>query len=215
MKNALVIGASGGIGAAVCAQLRKEGVEVTEVSRKIDGLEVTRQDAVARVMTGVSGPFDLIFVALGVLGTPEKSLAAIEAEEMLRILAVNTVGVGLILREVPRLLAKDGRCAVLTARVGSIGDNRLGGWHSYRASKAACNQLVRGAAIEMARTHKEATVIAMHPGTVETPFTARYADRHKTMPAPVAAKKMIAVIDGLRPAQTGRFFDYDGNEIPW
>ena len=215
MKNALVIGASGGIGAAVAAALQARGVDVIAVSRSRDGLDVTDPSSVDRVLGGLDGPFDLIFAAVGILGTPEKSLAAIEAQAMAQVMAVNTVGVGLILRQVPRLLAKDGRCAVLSARVGSIGDNRIGGWHSYRASKAACNQLVRGAAIELARSHKGACVVALHPGTVETPFTADYASRHKVMPVPKAAENLVDVIADLRPEKTGQFFDYAGKTVPW
>ena len=103
---------------------------------------------------------------------------------------------------------------VLTARVGSIGDNRMGGWHSYRASKAAANQILRGAAIEIGRKRKEAVVVALHPGTVETPFTADYPG-HRKMGAPEAAGKLLDVLEGLGPAQSGGFFDYAGAEVPW
>jgi NAD(P)-dependent dehydrogenase (short-subunit alcohol dehydrogenase family) len=103
---------------------------------------------------------------------------------------------------------------VLTARVGSIGDNRLGGWHSYRASKAAANQIVRGAAIEIGRRRKEAVVVALHPGTVETPFTAGYTGHAKMTPAE-AAGRLLDVLEGLTPAQSGGFFDYAGAEVPW
>jgi hypothetical protein len=98
---------------------------------------------------------------------------------------------------------------VLTARVGSIGDNRMGGWHSYRASKAAANQIVRGAAIEIGRKRKEAVVVALHPGTVETPFTAAYSG-HRKMTAPEAAARLLDVLEGLTPAQSGGFYDYSG-----
>lgn len=221
MKNALILGASGGIGAAVLQALQSRGVAVTGLSRQADGLDVTDPASVERVLGAVEGPFDLVFVAVGILapdgGAPEKALAAIDAEAMARVLAVNTIGPALILRHLPRLLPKDGRgvCAVLTARVGSIGDNGIGGWYSYRASKAAANQIVHGAAIEMKRSHKQSVVVALHPGTVETPFTADYAGRHKTMPAPEAAEKLLSVIEGLEPAQTGGFFDYAGKVVPW
>jgi NAD(P)-dependent dehydrogenase (short-subunit alcohol dehydrogenase family) len=99
---------------------------------------------------------------------------------MARVFAVNTVGVAHVLSHLPRLLPKRGRSVtgVLTARVGSIGDNRIGGWHSYRASKAALNQIVHGAAIELGRTHRDAVIAALHPGTVATPFTEGYDPKH-------------------------------------
>lgn len=214
MKNALIIGDSGGIGAAVAAALQARGVAVTGLSRA-DGLNVTDAAAVERVLGGIAGPFDLVFVAVGVLGTPEKLLAAIDLAELEKVFAVNTFGVAQVLRHMPRLLAKDGRCAVLTARVGSIGDNQIGGWHTYRASKAATNQILRGAAIELKRTHKDAVVVALHPGTVETPFTAKYAGRHATVPAAAAADNLMNVIENLDQNQTGGFFDYSGAVVPW
>jgi NAD(P)-dependent dehydrogenase (short-subunit alcohol dehydrogenase family) len=103
---------------------------------------------------------------------------------------------------------------VLTARVGSIGDNRLGGWYSYRAAKAAANQIVRTAAIEIARRHSQAIVVALHPGTVETRFTRAYPGHRKVSPDSAAAN-LIAVLDGLTPDQTGGFFDWSGKPVPW
>ncbi len=105
--------------------------------------------------------------------------------------------------------------AVLSARVGSIGDNRIGGWVSYRAAKAAVNQVVRTASIELARTHKRAAVVALHPGTVATAFTQKYLGRHPSVPPAQAAAELIAVMDGLGPDETGKFFDYSGAEVPW
>ena len=215
MENALVIGASGGIGSAVVSELNARGMAVTEVSRSVDGLDVTVEASVDAVLGAIDQQFDLVFIAVGALGTPEKSLAAMTAAELLSIFAVNAVGPALILRAVPRLLASGGKVGVLSARVGSIGDNSVGGWHSYRASKAALNQIVRGAAIEMTRVNKGSCVVALHPGTVETSFTAQYAGRHKTVPAREAAQNLVNVIDALRPEQSGGFFDYAGAEIPW
>ncbi|MCE2749682.1 MAG: C factor, cell signaling protein, partial [Rhodobacter sp.] len=107
------------------------------------------------------------------------------------------------------------RCAVLSARVGSIGDNRLGGWYSYRAAKAALNQLVHTAAIEIARTHPQAVVACLHPGTVATPFTAKYLGTHPAVPPDVAAQNLLEVLDSLTPAQSGGFFDAQGRVVPW
>lgn len=219
--RALVFGASGGIGSAICAQLQGDGWDVTRLSRSVDGFDVGNPASVDRVLDQLTGPFDLIFVALGILaplwGTPEKNLSAIKSDDMARVFSVNTIGPALILRHAARLLPKDGRgvVAVLSARVGSIGDNEIGGWYSYRASKAALNQIVHGAAIELSRSHKQSVCVALHPGTVETPFTASYAGRHPTVPAQEAAQNLLSVLDGLDPTQTGGFYDYAGQEIVW
>ncbi len=213
MKKALLTGASGGIGSAFLQAL--SDYDVTTLSRRVDGFDVTDPASVEQGLGAVSGPFDLIIVAIGILGVPEKSLAAIEGAAMAEVFAVNTIGPALILRHVPRLLAPQGKIAVLSARVGSIGDNKIGGWHSYRASKAALNQIIHGAAIELSRTHKGSVCVALHPGTVATDFTAKYAGRHSTVPADQAAANLLAVISGLTPRQTGGFFDYAGKPIAW
>lgn len=220
MKTALVLGATGGIGRAVVEHLEAQGVTVTAVSR-VDGLDVTDPDSVDRVLSRLAGPYDLIFVAIGVLatgnGTPEKALSALTATAMQDVFAVNAVGPALILRHAGRLLPKDNPChvAVLSARVGSIGDNHLGGWYSYRASKAALNQIVCGAAIELMRSHPQSICVALHPGTVETKFTAAYAGRHKMVTAPIAAQNLINTIKALDVSKTGGFYDFAGADIPW
>ncbi|MEO0390636.1 MAG: SDR family NAD(P)-dependent oxidoreductase [Pseudomonadota bacterium] len=220
MIDALVIGASGGIGAAVAREMEARGGRVARVSRSADGLDVTDPASVARVLGALEGPFQTVFVATGVLappgGRPERSLAQIDGAAMAQVLAVNTVGVGLLLSHLPQLLPKDGRSVtgVLTARVGSIRDNKIGGWYSYRASKAAANQLVHGAGIELARTHPGAIIAALHPGTVETPFTSGYPG-HKKVPASQAAGHLLDVMERLSPEQSGGFFDYAGLEVPW
>ena len=219
-EHALIIGASGGIGGAIAAHLRGRGDAVTALSRSGDGLDVTDAASVATAFAALDGPFDRIILATGILAprgeTPEKSLSAIDPETMAEVIAVNTIGPALVLREVPRLLPKDRRSvtAVLTARVGSIGDNHLGGWHSYRASKAAANQIVRGAAIEIGRKFPQAIIAALHPGTVDTDFTQKYP-AHKKVSAAVAAVNLVKVMDGLTSAETGGFFDWQGAEVPW
>ncbi|MEL7343722.1 MAG: SDR family NAD(P)-dependent oxidoreductase [Pseudomonadota bacterium] len=221
MERALVIGASGGIGSAISSALQARGVEVVGISRTADGFDVTDEASVARVIGALTAPFDLVFVATGALVVdghePEKAVAAVTAQGVLDQVAVNAVGPMLVVKHALGLIAKDrpAKIAVLSARVGSIGDNNIGGWHSYRAAKAALNQLMRGAAIEMRRTHKKATLLCLHPGTVETAFTAAYAGRHKTVPANEAAENLLAVIDGATPEISGGFFDYAGKEIPW
>lgn len=221
MENALILGASGGIGAAVAAALRERGVHVTGLSRSENGFDVTNPASVARCLAAVEGPFDLVFTAIGILAadgfSPEKALGQIDPIQMATVFATNAIGPALILKQVPRLLSRNTRSVVatLSARVGSIGDNHIGGWHSYRASKAALNQIIRGAAVELGRTHRAAICLALHPGTVETPFTAGYAGRHKTMPPADAAAALLRVIDGATPDMTGGFYDYAGVTVPW
>ncbi|MBF9058290.1 SDR family oxidoreductase [Rhodobacterales bacterium HKCCSP123] len=221
MEDALVIGASGGIGRAVADEMEARGGRVARLSRATDGLDVTDAASVARVMGALEGPFQTVFVSVGILapegGAPEKQLAAIDPATMARVFAVNTIGVAHLLAHLPRLLPKRGRSVtgVLTARVGSIGDNRLGGWHSYRASKAALNQVVHGAAIELGRSHRGAVVAALHPGTVATPFTAGYDPKHGKVTAEEAARNLCDVMERLTVDQSGGFYDYSGAEIPW
>lgn len=219
--RALVIGSSGGIGSALAAELDRRGWEVTGLSRRRDGIDVTDEASVEAALSLLGGPFHLVFVATGALVVdgcePEKAIREITPEGLLGQFRVNALGPILVLKHALRLLPKDERAvfAALSARVGSIGDNGIGGWHGYRTSKAALNQLIHGASIELKRTHKQAIAVCLHPGTVETPFTAKYAGRHKTVPAPEAARNLLDVIDRLTPAQTGGFFDYAGREIPW
>ena len=212
MERSLIIGASGGIGAALVASAAGD---VVGLSRSVDELDLMDEASIRRVLGGVDGVFDRIVIATGALGVPEKSLVAMDSVAMADVFAVNAIGPAMVLREVPRLLAPAGCVAVLSARVGSIGDNQIGGWHSYRASKAALNQIVRGAAIELSRTHKGSICVALHPGTVATPFTAKYAGHHRTVSADEAAANLWRVIEALSPDQTGGFFDYAGEVVPW
>ncbi|MEM9854496.1 MAG: SDR family oxidoreductase, partial [Pseudomonadota bacterium] len=148
--------------------------------------------------------------------TGRASLKALTAEAMRDQFATNALGPALVLKHLPRLLPRDGDgfCGVLSARVGSIGDNNLGGWYAYRAAKAALNQMVHGAAIELGRTHRHARLLALHPGTVATPFTAGYGGRDKLEP-PEAARHLLDVLTSKSPSQSGSFWDWKGNEVPW
>lgn len=221
MARALVIGASGGIGRAVSAELAARDWEVLGLSRSGNGFDVTDEAAVEAVLGALEGIFHLVFVATGALVVdgrePEKAVREMTPEGLVDQFRVNALGPVLVLKHALRLLPKDERSvfAALSARVGSIGDNSIGGWHSYRASKSALNQLVHGAAIELKRTHKRAIAVCLHPGTVETQFTARYAGRHKTVPSWEAAANLVNVIERLTVEQTGGFFDYAGRKIPW
>ncbi len=221
MIDALVIGASGGIGDAMVAEMTARGGRVTALSRTKDGLDVTDPASVDRVLGALEGPFQTVFVSVGILApegkAPEKQIAALDPAAMARVFATNTVGVAHVLSHLPRLLPKAGRSVtgVLTARVGSIGDNRIGGWYSYRASKAALNQIVHGLSIEVGRTHRDAILAALHPGTVATSFTEGYEPKHGKVTPEEAARNLCDVMERLTRAQSGGFFDYAGREIPW
>ena len=233
-RTAAVFGASGGIGRALSAALVERGLTVWAGSRSRERLvEGTRpfrfdlgdEDSIRQAADLMrDDPPDLVIVATGVLtlsdGTgPERSFKAIDGAAMARMFAANTIGPALIAKHMLPLLPRDRRClfAALSARVGSIGDNRLGGWHSYRASKAALNMLVRNFAIEFARTHKQGVVAALHPGTVDTalsePFQGNVPDRQLTKPSR-AAENLLTVIDGLTPEDSGGHFDWKGETIP-
>ena len=222
MIDALVIGASGGIGQAVVAEMRARGGNVTTLSRREDGLDVTDPASVKRVMGALEGPFQTVFVAVGILapegGAPEKQIAALDPDEMARVFAVNTIGVANVLSHLPRLLPKRGRSVtgVLTARVGSIGDNQIGGWYSYRASKAALNQLLRTASIEIGRKRKRQIILALQPGTVDTALSEPFQGSAKSVMRPEeSAAALLSVIDAATPDWTGGLYDWRGERLPW
>ncbi|MFN3209463.1 MAG: SDR family NAD(P)-dependent oxidoreductase [Roseovarius sp.] len=221
MEKALVIGASGGIGSALVSGLEGRGVRVTGLSRSVDGLDVTDEASVEAHLGALEGEHDLVFVATGALELegrgPEKSLKDLTARAMEAQFRVNCVGPSLVLKHSVRLLPRDRECrfAALSARVGSIGDNGLGGWYSYRTAKAAVNQMIHGGAIELSRTHKQSICVALHPGTVETPLTERYAGGRTTVTPEAAAKNLLDVLAGLTPRETGQFFDWAGKAVPW
>lgn len=221
MKRILIIGASGGVGSALAAAYASRGDHVTGLSRSQDGLDLTDEVSVQKHIGSLDGPFDVVLVASGALeidgAVPEKSIKSISQKAMMDQFALNAVGPALVLRHAPDLLPRDGRgvFAVLSARVGSIGDNKIGGWISYRSAKAALNQIIRTGAIELTRSHKHSICVALHPGTVKTPFTEKYLARHPAVEASEAAENILGVIDGLGTKDTGRFFDWAGKPVPW
>lgn len=235
IERAIVFGASGGIGAALIEALRMRGTpQVFAASRTRpvslpDGVEwvhfdLEDENTIAEAAKLARGqPLDCVIVASGVLTLaegrgPERSFRQIEADAMARVLHLNTIGPALVAKHFLPLLPKDRRgvFAALSARVGSIGDNRIGGWHSYRASKAALNMLVRNYAIELGRTHSRAICVALHPGTVDTalsePFQANLPAGQLTAPEE-AANNLLDVLDRLNPADSGGLFDWQGNWV--
>ncbi|TXI03170.1 MAG: SDR family NAD(P)-dependent oxidoreductase [Pseudorhodobacter sp.] len=217
----LVIGSSGGIGGALIAAHGAQGDVVIGLSRRTDGLDITDEASITRVLGGLSGGFDRIIVATGALelgGTaPEKSLRALTAPALQAQFALNAMGPALVLKHAARLLPRDrpARFAALSARVGSIGDNGLGGWYAYRAAKAALNQLIHTGAIELARSHPQAVVVTLHPGHVATPLSLKYGGALAAVTPEAAAQNLIRVMDGLTPADSGGFFDWAGKPVPW
>jgi len=223
-REALVIGATGGIGEAVATNLAKSGTAVRHLSRSIDGFDLSDETTIIKAASNLSLEgcvFDLIFLATGILEAgglrPEKSFAELDPEAMLKAFTVNAIGPALCFKHFSPLLAKTQQSvfAALSARVGSIGDNRLGGWMSYRASKTALNQIVRCAALEISRSRPNATVVALHPGTIETELTRRYSKGKYTATPKEAAAQIISVVAGLSVNQTGSFLAYDGKKIEW
>ncbi len=221
MQRALIIGASGGIGAAVGAALLARGAQITGLSRRDDKLDITDEGSVEAALSPLDAPFHTIIVATGALvingARPEKSVKSVDPAALAAQFALNAIGPMLVLKHALRLMPRDAPCrfGVLSARVGSIGDNALGGWYAYRAAKAALNQLIHTAAIEVARSHPQATLALLHPGTVDTPFTAAYQPAYEKLTPAQAAEALLDVLDGLIPAQSGGFFDYRSEVIPW
>jgi len=219
--RALVVGASGGIGGALLGALRERGAEVVALSRSADGLDVTDEASVAAALGVLVPAFDLVVVATGALildgQGPEKTLKAVTADGLARAFAVNAIGPALVMKHALRLMPRDrvARLAVLSARVGSIGDNHLGGWYGYRAAKAALNQLVRTAAIEAARTHPQSVLVALHPGTVETALAPAQRAGHPSVLPAEAAGNLLTVIENLQSSASGGFFDWKGEVVPW
>lgn len=223
--HALVIGASGTIGAAFVALLSASPrcASVTRLQRTTAPfLDFADESSFARAAAGLAaGPrFHLVINAAGMLHgeafMPEKRLADLHYEQMLATFQANTFGPALILRYfVPLLDRERAIMAMLSAKVGSIGDNRLGGWYSYRASKAALNMLVKTAAIEVARTQPNSVLAALHPGTVNSNLSRPFRGDTIGRPADVAAADMLGVLDTLTPADSGAFRSYSGATLPW
>ncbi|MBE7182916.1 MAG: SDR family oxidoreductase [Methylobacterium mesophilicum] len=222
--RAVVIGGTGGIGAAVAGSLRNDPrcAAIVTLSRA-DGLDLVDEAGIRAAAERIAegGEIDLVFDATGALTIdgygPEKSLRAISAEGMRMQFAVNAVGPAMLLKHFAPLLPRGRRSlfATLSARVGSIGDNRLGGWISYRAAKAALNQIVRTAAIEIGRSRPEAVVVALHPGTVATRLSDPFASNRDRFSPAESAERLLRVLDALPSSASGGFFAHDGSPIDW
>ena len=236
-RRAAVFGASGAIGRALVERLVEQGCETVHAGSRSGTdwrssvvcpfrFDLRDEGSIKAATAGMrDAPPELVIVATGALtlpdGTgPERSYRRLDADAMATAFRLNTIGPALIAKHVLPLLPRDRRVvfAALSARVGSIGDNRLGGWHSYRASKAALNMLVRNFAIELARTHPQAVVAALHPGTVDStlsaPFQANLPEGQLTEPD-AAAANLLDAIARLGSGDSGGLFDYRGRRIPF
>lgn len=221
---AVVIGAGGGIGAALLDEVRARGRFRAVIGLSRPDLDLRDPASIARAadrVAGIGAPA-LILVATGVLHgpgmAPEKTIRALDGDAMAASFAVNAIGPALILRHFLPLMPRDRRAifAVLSAKVGSIADNRLGGWYSYRASKAALNQIVRTASVELRRSHPQAVCVAFHPGTVATRLSDGFAKTGLQVQTPRdAASDLLDSIDRLTPRDSGAFLDRFGQPIPW
>ena len=225
---AVVVGSSGGIGRALLGRLATQPRFCAALGLgrgSSPPLDLTDDESIAqaaRYVQGLGADVRLVIDATGFLHmdgfSPEKSWRDLDAVHMARAFAVNAIGPALLMKHFLPLLPRQGRSvfATLSARVGSIGDNQLGGWYSYRASKAALNQFVRTAAIELGRRQPAALCVALHPGTVATRLSAPFAKAGlDVQTAEEAADRLLDVIERLAPASTGGFFDYRGAPVPW
>lgn len=236
--QAVIIGASGGIGGALVDGLvaNPDVAQVHALSRSgrapshdkviagtIDLLDEASIAAAAHSVEQTGAP-DLVLIAAGLLSDgnslqPEKSFRHQDPAAFQRVFAINTFGPALVAKHFLQIMPRSGRAvfAALSARVGSISDNRLGGWHAYRASKAALNMLIRNYAIEQARRNQDFIAVSLHPGTVDTalsaPFQTNVPDQQLFSPQQSAAH-LLDVIAQLKPGDSGKAFDWAGKEIP-
>ncbi|MFN3371188.1 MAG: SDR family NAD(P)-dependent oxidoreductase [Sphingomonadaceae bacterium] len=218
----VVLGASGGIGRALAEEAEARGAAVMRLARP--AIDVDEPHSFARAAEAAGDGLTHVIVATGLLHRdgrgPERDWRQIEPDWMIESFKANTVAPALAARHfLPRLATdRPAAFAVLTARVGSIADNRLGGWHSYRATKAAANQLVKTLSVELARKNPSAAIVALHPGTVDTPMSKpfqRNVPADRLFPPSVSAAHLWRVIEGLDAADSGRFIAWDGADIPW
>ena len=223
--RALVIGSSGTIGSAFVELLENNPacLGVTGIHRKsdnpIDYQDLSTIEAAAKALSG-EAPFQLIINTIGILHSadwmPEKRLDDLNAEQLQMLMQINAIGPGLTIKHFSKLLdPANSVMATLSAKVGSIEDNRLGGWYSYRASKAALNMLIKTASIEFARTKPNTALVALHPGTVNSHLSKPFKGEQIGRPPLDAANDMLNVLLSINKEDSGSFLTYSGERLPW
>lgn len=222
--RAIVFGATGGIGAAFFACLETDANcgEVIGLSRSSDpGFDLTDEATIETAYEKVGGEFHLLVDATGFLSdeiiAPEKSLRALNADTLAKVYQLNAIGPALLMKHFSKRMPRNERSifVTLSARVGSIGDNRLGGWYAYRAAKSALNMMMKCTAIEVARAKPQSVFASVHPGTVETSLSDPFAGSRDRLTPGQSVEHLLRVIDTLGPEESGSFWDYKGNRIEW
>ena len=236
-NRAVIVGANGGVGNALIDILsgREDCKRLYALARKPSKqtrrnvtsltMDILNEESIAAAAhaIGLDGPVDTVVVATGILHSdipvvsPEKDWKQLDPQAMAHVFAVNAIGPALVMKHFAPLLSRDGPAviAILSARVGSISDNRLGGWYSYRASKAALNQIIRTFSIELARKRKNAIVLGLHPGTVATGLSEPFqSSSHERFTPKQSAEYLLAVIDNADTSMTGKVYDWKGEIIP-
>lgn len=234
-QNVLVAGASGGIGQAFCQQLSQQFPQVslirlardTSTLQALDapvqdiGFDITREDSIEQALAEIhaTAPIDWVFVATGWLHDaetqPEKTYRSLQADHLLRSFRINAIGPALLVKQLLERLPRKHplKIGILSARVGSISDNHLGGWHSYRASKAALNMLIKNFSIELQRMRRPVTIVGLQPGTTDTalsrPFQRNVPPEQLQTPD-YTAGQLIKVMQVLKPEDSGQLFDFLG-----
>jgi len=246
--NALIVGASQGIGLGFVRHLLadhrfasvwgtyRQAATATDLLALQEShgdrvrclsLDITEEAQIAAAINQIQAELDqlhLVMYCVGILHDgnlqPEKGLRQIEADQLLHYFQINSIGAVLLAKHVLPLLRHDGPrvLASISAKIGSIGDNRLGGWYGYRASKAALNMLMKTTAIEYGRKSPGTIVVLLHPGTTNTrlsqPFQ-RGVPPEKLFSVERTVTQLMAVVDGLDKGDSGRFFSWDGSPLPW
>jgi NAD(P)-dependent dehydrogenase (short-subunit alcohol dehydrogenase family) len=229
---ALVIGSNGGLGAAMLLQLQSNPnyAQAIGLSRSTEvSINYLDESSIAKAAESIASlcatsnlQLRLLVVATGFLhgqqGQPERSFTNLDAAYLDHVFKINTLGPALVMKHFLPLLPKTGRCVAgfISAKVGSIGDNALGGWYGYRASKAALNQLVKTASIELTRRNKDSICVSLHPGTVATALSEPFAKTGLNVrPATEAANDLLNVLTGLQAVDTGCLVDYQGQKLPF
>lgn len=234
MQNIVVFGATGSIGSAIVDRLKslypaaniaavsQQKPDLEQAGVRYHQIEYANEQSIADLASRFNNDLDLVFVATGILHSdglcPEKSLKQISTAAFEKIFSANTIFPAMVAKHfIPKLNQKSKSIFTsISARVGSISDNRLGGWYAYRVSKAALNMFIKTASIETSRTNKNAIIVGLHPGTVDSklskPFQARVPEGKLFTPI-YSAERLIDVLASIDTADSGKCFAWDGQEI--